>query len=413
MTIRRTLRILAKLFAGGLILLVLLIGPSAYFYLKWVVPSEELRPVDPTVGSYQAAESVSAAHSQANTEVLIEARNEAGMPSVSAAIGYDGRIQWAGVVGYANLEKEVPATLSSRYRLGSVSKALTAVLLARLLDENAIELDAKASEYVPDLPDHYREVTVRMLASHTAGVRHYSGMPAYWPPWNPINSAKEYASVEDGLRIFIDDDLLFAPGTGFSYSTYGYSLLSRLMEGATGSDFESLLQDELFQPATMLHTAVDAAGSTPERVSFYSTSRSKYVEAYPTNSSYKIAGGGILSTPMDVALLGQLLLGDDFISAEAKRLMWTPATLSDGTINYQNYGMGWRIDDSTELFGGDDPTVIIHHGGRQTGGVALFVLVPQFGISVAAFSNTTSGIARGSLQDVCFDLIRLAADYQL
>ena len=82
--------------------------------------------------------------------------------SASAAIAYDSRIQWVGAVGHSNLANETPATVDSRYRLGSVSKALTGTLLMRLLDKGVIDLDAVASEYVADLPAHYADVTARM-----------------------------------------------------------------------------------------------------------------------------------------------------------------------------------------------------------------------------------------------------------
>jgi CubicO group peptidase (beta-lactamase class C family) len=248
-----------------------------------------------------------------------------------------------------------------------------------------------------------------MLASHTAGVRHYSIGPSFfWPPWHPFFSGKQYSSVEEGLEIFMQDELQFSPGTDFQYSTYGYSLLSRVMEAATGSSFQSLLQQELFLPAELTHTAVDEAGLMPARASFYVTSLDAYTAAYPTNSSYKIAGGGMVSTPSDLARLGQLLLHANFISEEAQQLLWSPVELEDGTVNAQNYGLGWRIEESTRLLGEDRPTTIIHHGGRQNGGVGFLMLVPEYGISVAALANTGSGPARGGVQDVAYELVRLA-----
>jgi CubicO group peptidase (beta-lactamase class C family) len=290
--------------------------------------------------------------------------------------------------------------------LGSVSKALTATLLAILVDKQQIDLDQEASTYFPALPALFAKVTPRMLASHTAGVQHYSGIPTYWLGWHPAISGKNYASVEDGLSVFIDEDLLFPPGTAFEYSTYGYSLLSRLMEGATNRSFETLLRDELFVPAGMNNTDVDHAHAMENRVSFYTTGDGKYTDAYPSNSSYKIAGGGIVSTPSDLASLGQMLLGRDLLSENSRTLLWTPTKLPDGSVNPQSYGMGWRINESTDLLGNDRPTPIIHHGGTQNGGAAFIMIVPEYGISVAATSNSGSDAARGSVQDLCYALVR-------
>lgn len=201
-------RVLLGLF-GTLLLLLALLGPSAFFYLKWVHPTEPLLPINQSVGTHRADPMVPQAQRQAFVDALVNTRNSTGMPSVSAAISYGGRVQWLAAVGYADLANETPATLNSRYRLGSVSKALTGTLLARLLDKGIIDLEAKASAYFPGLPAEYADVTVRMLASHTAGVRHYSAASAqlYWPPWHPFFSKKQYSSVEEGLGIFLTDDL--------------------------------------------------------------------------------------------------------------------------------------------------------------------------------------------------------------
>jgi CubicO group peptidase (beta-lactamase class C family) len=394
---------------ASLLLLAVLLGPAGVFYLRWQSPNEALLPVDESISVSVVSDSVDALHAQANLDAVVSVRNSSGMPSVSAAVAYAGNVQWAGVVGYADLEKSIPASLTSRYRIGSVSKSLTGVALARLIDKNAISLEDYASKYVADLPTNYSEVTVGMLASHTSGVRHYSvGAQLYWPPWHPAFSGREYSSVEEGLEIFIDDELLFPPGTDFQYSTYGYSLLARVMEEAGARRFGDLLKEELFVPAGMTNTAVDVQGSMPGRVSFYVTSLDEYTEAYPTNQSYKIAGGGMVSTPSDLVTLGQVLLHEDLISEELRRDMWTPVELPDGSENPQGYGLGWRVNQSTRLLGEDEPTPIFHHGGRQNGGVGFLILVPEYGISAAALANTGSGLARGGVERLCYELVRLA-----
>lgn len=399
---------LVKIIGFILCLLLLLAGPWIFFYCRWIMPTEILSPVDQDSAVTWMDSDISQNLQLANLKELIEIRNNAGLPSVSAAIAYNDNLKWAGATGYADLENSRLATLTSRYRLGSTSKALTGSLLGRLLDEGSISLNGTVGGYAPELPDKFTEVTVLMLASHTAGIRHYSNTPPLWPPWHPMFSKKHYNSVEQGLAIFIDDDLIFEPGTGFKYSTYGYSLLSGVMEYATGTDFESLLQKKLFIPADMSHTGIDKQASMAERVSFYSTSEDKYTAAYPTDSSYKIAGGGIVSTPSDLVMLGQLLLGDSFISDKVRQKLWTPVTLPDGSPNPQSYGLGWRINESTLLFGEDNSTLIYHHGGSQNGGAAFFMLVPEYGISVAAVANTGSSMARGAVQDLCYELVRKA-----
>lgn len=404
----RVLKKVTKVVLACALLLAILVGPFVTFYLMWMLPTSTLEPIGSDVGVSWVIESLPDEFSVAGSEILFRERDLLGLPSVSAAIAFDGELQWAGAVGYSDLSAQIQVTLDSRYRIGSTSKALTASLLARLLDKEMIDLDLPATEYFPNVPDHLKQITPRMLASHTAGVRHYSNSPflIYWPARHPSFSNTAYETIEDGLEIFINDELLFIPGTGFNYSTYGFSLLSRLMEGATETEFSTLLASELFEPANMKNTAVDKRGEMVGRVSFYTSSTGKYSEAYVTDSSYKIAGGGIVSTPTDLVNLGQLLFGNGFVSEQSKQIMWSPVILADGSDNSESYGLGWRINTTVSLLGEDMPIEIIHHGGSQVGGVTFFMLVPDYGISVAAMANTDAG--RQSVEDITYELVRLA-----
>ncbi|MEN1956096.1 serine hydrolase domain-containing protein [Luteimonas changyuni] len=386
------------------LILLVLAGPNIVFYFKWMHPDESIPPVDDRIDQLASTEATAAL---GFGTILHEARAGAGLPSMSGAIGYGGTVQWAGAVGYSDIESRTPATLRSRYRLGSTSKALTGVLLARLVDAGQVDVDAPISSQVQGMPAHLAPLTARQLVSHSGGVRHYS-MPAWWLGWWEMYSNQPFNSVDEGLSLFRDDKLLFTPGEGFNYSTFGYSLLSRLMEGASGMDFPRLLEEQLFMPADMQDSDVDRAGEMPRRVSFYSADSGRFTPDYPTDSSYKIAGGGMVSTPVDLVRLGIRLLGSGFVSDAGKQLLWTPMLLSDGAPNPQNYAAGWRIDTSERLLGAGDPTLIFHHGGTQAGGAAFFMLVPEYDMAVAVVSNSGTGTARSAVQETAYELVRRA-----
>jgi CubicO group peptidase (beta-lactamase class C family) len=246
------------------------------------------------------------------------------------------------------------------------------------------------------------------LGSHRGGVRHYSNLPQWWMGWHEAYSTRHYATVAEGLELILGDALLFAPGSGFEYSTFGYSLLSRLMEGATGQPFAQILAQEVLRPAALHDTAIDLPGEMPARVAFYTTDSGRYTAAYPIDSSYKIAGGGLVSTPSDLVRLGVALLGNELIGDAEKQLLWTPLALDDGSMNPQNYALGWRVDVSERLLGADRPTRILHHGGTQEGAAAFYLLLPEHGIAVAAMTNTAGDSARAEVQELCYALVRLA-----
>lgn len=389
-----------------LVVSALLLGPNIVFYGKWTYPDQTIPAINADKDNRVAAAGLPQDFSDDLLASLRQSREKAGLPSMSAAVAFDGNVQWAAATGFANIENKEYATVRSRYRTGSVAKPLTAVALLRLVDAGKIELDKPISNYVTGLPAALQPLTSIQLGSHRAGVRHYSRIPQWWMGWHENYSVQEYPSVADGLAMFVEDDLRFKPGAGFQYSTFGYSLLSRVMEGASGKSFAALLDESVFRPSGMIDTTVDTSKPMPSRVTFYEAGNGRFTPSYPINSSYKIAGGGLVSTPSDLARLGIKLLADDFVSAEAKKSLWTPLALTDGSMNPENYGIGWRIDTSLRVLGEKQPTQIFHHGGTQQGAAAFFVLLPEHGISVAVMSNSGTGAARAEVQEAAYALAR-------
>ena len=156
----------------------------------------------------------------AEARALLHARMDE-FPGLSVAVGLDGRIVWAEGFGWADIEQRVPVRPSSKFRVGSVAKPITVALLALLYESGDIDLDAPVQRYLPSFPEKQYPITARQLAGHLAGIRHYQG--------DEFLGSRHYETVLDGLEIFRDDPLLFEPGTQFSYSSYGYNLLSAVL----------------------------------------------------------------------------------------------------------------------------------------------------------------------------------------
>ena len=215
-------------------------------------------------------------------------RANALYPSMSVAVAVDGEVLWREAVGWADLGSRSAASVATQYPIGSTSKALTATAAMILADQAVLSLDAPIITYLPDLPEPYRKVTMRQLLSHRAGVRHYKA--AFLPPvFNENGLNTEFSSVAEGLSIFIHDPLRFEPDTSFGYSTYGYSLASRVMEAATRENFLTLMSRLLFEPLGLQSTEADRESPAPaKRASDYLALRRLGVIASPeTNSSYK------------------------------------------------------------------------------------------------------------------------------
>lgn len=137
---------------------------------------------------------------------------------------------WSKGFGYADIENQIPVDPSlTKFRIGSVSKTLTAAAMGDLMKKDRLDPDTIVQTYVPDFPKKEYEITVRQVAGHTAGIRHYRGIE--------FMSSKLFKTVDEGRAIFEDDPLLFEPGTQYSYSSYGWNLISAVIEGASEEDF--------------------------------------------------------------------------------------------------------------------------------------------------------------------------------
>lgn len=313
-------------------------------------------------------------------------------PSVTVSVRRNGDLLWDESLGYADLKTRTPATPETLYPIGSVSKPFTASAVMRLAEAGVVDLDAPVGTYAPDLPEPYRAVTLRQLLSHMAGVRHYK--LAFTPPVFTENGLnKEFASVEDSLSIFIDDPLLFEPDTSFSYSTYGYTLASYILEKAAGKPFLGLMSETVFQPLGLTHIQPDRKDAPAARSTDYLAMlrRVGLVQSPPTNSSYKWAGGGFLSTPSDLAKFGDALLSGGFLSDEAFAEMTTIRTLPNGEMNEQQYGLGFRIGTMTYPRGAEETVPIVHHGGTAAGSECALLLAPTLEISVGVCANAFTG----------------------
>jgi len=253
-----------------------------------------------------AADSVGA-RAKAQLDALLRA---SGSPSLTAAVARGGEIVWTYAAGLADRERAVAASPRTVYNIGSVSKAVTGVAIAKLIELGKVRLDDPIQRYVPSFPDHPTQasvpITIEHLVTHTSGIRHYRVHDFPGPPW--AESHRPYASVADAITVFKDDALLFPPGKFYFYTSYGVNLLQGVVESASGQPFERFLREQVWAPAGMTATSLDVAGrAVPERARGYETKHGALVPTEDVDVSYKYASGGMLSTAEDLARLGSAL----------------------------------------------------------------------------------------------------------
>jgi serine beta-lactamase-like protein LACTB len=298
------------------------------------------------------------------------------VPGLSLAVGADGKIVWSEGFGFKDLETKAPVTPTTRFRIGSISKSLTSVGLALLVERGQLDLDAPVQRYVADFRDNGAPITTRLLGGHLAGIRHYRG--------NEMLMNRPFANAHAALAIFENDPLEAPPGTKFIYSTYGWTLISAVMESAAHEEFLRYMDKNVIQPLGLTHTHADRKDmADPECTQFYeSNAQGKFVVAPPVDNSYKWAGGGYLSTPEDLVHFGSALLKPGFLKERSLALLFTPQETSDGKPT--GYGIGWFIRKDAQ-----GHRIIIHTGG-SIGGTSFLLLQPETKTVVALACNHTT-----------------------
>jgi serine beta-lactamase-like protein LACTB, mitochondrial len=306
-------------------------------------------------------------------------------PGISAAVVEDGELVWSEGFGLADLENSVPATSRTLYRLGSVSKSLTATAAMRLWERGKIDLDAPVQKYCPAFPVKEWPITTRELLGHLGGIRHYKSDSQDDPE---IGNTKHFESESDGIKFFATDPLFAKPGTQFHYSTQGYTLVGCAIEGASGEKFVDYIRENVFLPAGMTDTRDDNLLTViPHRTRYYSKNKSDaVVNADLLDPSYKIPGGGIISSADDMARFEIAILNDVLIKRATRDIMWTPQKPGDGKPN--DYALGWGT-------GRKDGVSIIGHNGSQQGASTVIILAPEKRAAVVVLINMDEVDAHG------------------
>jgi len=308
------------------------------------------------------------------------------VPGIGVAVVLEGEPAWSAGFGIADLENFAPATSSTLFRLGSISKPITAVAVLQLWERGKLDLDAPAQKYCPAFPQKEWPITARELLAHLGGIRHYN---ADGKGDIPEDSARHFASMEESLQIFAADPLVAKPGTKFNYSTYGYTLLGCVLEGAAGEKFVDFVRKNIFRPAGMDETRDDDFFAVvPHRTRWYHKDKSGVVRnAGVLDSSYKIPGGGLISSADDMARFEAAILADKLLQRPTRDLMWTSLQTADGKPT--TYGLGWGLSDKLGIH------VVAHTGGQQ-GTSTAFALVPERRAGVVVLANM-DGVDSGGL----------------
>jgi len=314
-------------------------------------------------------------------------------PGVSVAVVEKNNYVWSQGFGMADLENSVPATSRTLYRLASISKPLTAVAALQLSQTGKLDIDAPVQRYCPAFPQKEFPITTRQLLGHLGGIRHYKSDSQDDPETGNTRHFED--PIAAGLKFFANDPLVAKPGTKFSYSTQGFTLIGCVIEGASNQKYMDYMLHNVFGPAHMPQTVEDDLLTIiPYRTRFYQVDQAGKVQnADLLDPSYKVPGGGWLSSADDMARFELAILGNRLVSQASRDLMWTRQRTADGKET--DYGLGWGIGRQKEIGMKD-----VGHGGGQQGTSTFMMLVPERQAGVVVLINMNNVDASGLATDL-------------
>ncbi|HKR11604.1 MAG TPA: serine hydrolase [Pyrinomonadaceae bacterium] len=303
----------------------------------------------------------------------------------SILVAEKGQVVYAKGLGFANMEWSIPNQPDTKFRIGSITKQFTATLILQLVEDGKLKLDGKITDYLTDYrKDTGDRVTIHQLLNHTSGIPSYTARPDFRTAImrNPYK-------VADFVKQLASGDLEFEPGAKFSYNNSGYILLGAIIEKVTGKSYETVLTERILKPLGMTNSGYDTTSPLmPKRASGYQKQPSGYVNAPYLDMSLPYAAGSIYSTVEDLYKWDQALHEGKILSAESRKLMFTPGL--------STYGYGIRVTD--EAIGNSAlKTKLIGHTGGINGFNSLLTRAVDKGQTVIILDNVAQGRRHGPI----------------
>ena len=313
--------------------------------------------------------------------LLATAQVQRRLPSISACVFRDGEIVWERVLGVADVATSRAATTDDVYRIGSITKTFTAVLVMQLVHEGRIDLETPLRTYLPEAPVG---PTIRMALSHLTGVQR-EPPGEIWESMQPPTREELIAGLEDA-------ELVLRPGEQWHYSNLVFALLGEIVMRVGGTSYANLLRQRILDPLGLSRTSLRPAA--PQASPYYVEPYTDAVrdEPDPEVTDSTAAAGWLWSTAADLARWGTFLAdGDDAVLPRASLdRMARVQTMVDEA----GWSVGWGL--GLELYRRGD-RILVGHGGAMPGFLAGLVVHRGERTGAAVLTNTGAGAAPEAL----------------
>jgi len=267
---------------------------------------------------------------------LIDAYVKTGRFQGSVLLAKQGEVVYQKGFGFANAEWSVPNKPETKFRVASITKQFTAMLVVQLIADGKLKLNGKLSDYVPEWPKATGEqITILELLTHQSGIPDYTN-PAFGESSCDPNQRMTLA------KSFWGKPLDFAPGSRFSYSNSGYYMLGVVIERVTGKPYERVLRERILEPLSMNDSGFDDPDAVlPNRAAGYQRTPAGLRNAPAATMCRPYSAGGMYSTVLDLGKWDAALYTDKLVDRKYIDLIFQPAVKTGD--HGDSYGFGWRI----------------------------------------------------------------------
>jgi CubicO group peptidase (beta-lactamase class C family) len=314
--------------------------------------------------------------------------------SGAVLVARNGEVLFSKGYGLASIEHGIPNGPATKFRIASISKQFTSMLVMQMVSEGSMQLEVPIRRYIPDYPAPQGDiVTIHHLLSHTSGFPHYAGIPDFFPLYG-----RKAFTHKEFVELFWELDLLYAPGTDYSYSSFGYYLLGYILEEVSGKPFDRLLRERILDPLGMADTGiVDHREVLLNKASGYDFLLSGFAMAEFRDLSTALATGDMYTTPLDMVKWDRALREHRLLEKRYQDRIFTP--------NISGYGYGWNVG-YRPLAEGDSIWFAQHTGGTN-GFTSIATRLPGDGYYILVFCNTRPGEIRPIEQAIVSQLYGL------
>ncbi|RYY71196.1 MAG: hypothetical protein EOO13_03995 [Chitinophagaceae bacterium] len=260
-----------------------------------------------------------------------------GLFEGTALIADSSGIVYQQSFGFANRDDGIPNDTATIFRMGSLEKQFTAMLILQLVQNGKLKMQGKISDYLPKYPvETGKKVTIEQLLTHTSGIPNYSALPNLWDDSLQLSYQQDYI-----LRHFCSGDLEFKPGSKYKYSNTGYFILAQIIQQVTGKPLAAILKENILIPLGMKHTGLEDHITPLKRkaVGYYRLADSYVNEPYIYVPN-TLGAASIYSTAFDMFLWDRALYSNKLLSDQ--NLKWYCSPHFTVAPDYA-YGFGWEF----------------------------------------------------------------------